>query len=90
MTWAWKRSKETAAVVLQLSGGLRIERPGGLSQKWRGKGKRRKTWLDWGKVLSLQFRHDSTIIDQSRKHDMFSVLSEFMHQRPDAVMIAPH
>lgn len=33
MTWAWKSSKVKAAVVLQLSGGLRIERPGGLSQK---------------------------------------------------------
>lgn len=34
MTWAWRSSKETAAVVLRLSGGLRIERPWGSSLKW--------------------------------------------------------
>lgn len=45
-------------------------------------------WLDWEKVLSLQLRHDSMIIDHSGKHDMFSALSKFMHQRP--VMTAPH
>lgn len=29
-------------MVLQLSGGLRIEKPGGLSQKWRGKEEKEK------------------------------------------------
>lgn len=41
MTWAWKSSKETAAVELRLSGALRIERHGGVVPK-RGVAKRKE------------------------------------------------
>lgn len=46
-------------------------------------------WLNWGKALSLQLRHDSTLTDQSGKHDTSSALSKFMHHKLDAVDNAP-
>lgn len=46
-------------------------------------------WLNWGKVLSLQLRHDSTLTDQSGKHDTSSALSKFMHHKLNAVDNAP-
>lgn len=87
MTWAWKSSKETAAALLRLSGGLRIERPRGVVPKGGWQRERGKMWLNWGKVFSLQLPHDSMIIDQSKKHDLSSPLEDhvrILYQRLDA------
>lgn len=61
MTWARRSSKETAAVVLRLSRGLRIEKPGGLSQKGGCQREWIKMGLNWGKVLALQLPHNSML-----------------------------
>ncbi len=59
MTWAQRSRKDTAAVVLRLSGGLGIERHGGFSQKGGGKGKGMVMHLNWEKVL-----YNYTVISQ--------------------------
>lgn len=56
VTWAWRSSKETAAVALRLSGGLRIERPRGFVPKWRvAKGKGEDVAKLGGKCLLYNY-----------------------------------
>lgn len=75
VTWAWKGSKETAAVASRLGGELRIERPLVAVPKQKG-------GVDVAKLggkLSVHIGNGFMITDQCETNDVSSALRNVMH-----------